>query len=120
MKITAVEYEVHQLELSEPYQIAYETISAVENVVLKIITDTGIVGHGLAAPDMEITGENASDVVAAIRDHVEPMLKGEDPLRRARWLHMIREHESIGSSARAMVDMALYDLLGQRAQLPLG
>jgi len=119
MKISDVEYEVHRMELSEPYQIAYETVSHCDNITLKLITDSGLVGYGLAAPDKEITNESAEDVVNSITDFITPLLKGEHPFRISYWMRALKENPKIGSSAKAMVDIALHDLLARKARLPL-
>ena len=51
MKITQVSFERFDLELTEPYTIAYETISEATNYVLRLETDSGYTGFGCAAPD---------------------------------------------------------------------
>ena len=107
------------MELSEPYQIAYETVSHCDNITLKLITDSGLVGYGLAAPDKEITNESAEDVVNSITDFITPLLKGEHPFRISYWMRALKENPKIGSSAKAMVDIALHDLLARKARLPL-
>ncbi|GAA4822491.1 dipeptide epimerase [Algivirga pacifica] len=119
MKIKAIEYELHNLKLSEPYQIAYETVDSCQNITLKVITDTGLVGYGIAAPDWEVTGEYSEDVISMVKDVMQPMLLGEDPLQRTRWMDELKQTTQVGSSARAMLDLALHDLLGKYAKLPL-
>lgn len=108
-----------RLPLREPYEIAYETVSAGESVFLRIGTDAGIAGFGCAAPDLQVTGETAGDVLAAVERVIEPALRGEDPLLRSALLRPIGAELAGRPSARAMVDMALHDLLGKRAGLPL-
>jgi L-alanine-DL-glutamate epimerase-like enolase superfamily enzyme len=119
MKITSVESGEVTFKLSEPYTIAYETIDTAENVFLRIGTDGDIVGFGCAAPDLEVTGETARTVTAAIHDVVEPALRGSDPLRPAMLMERLRKPLEVQPSARAAVDMALYDILGKQARLPL-
>ena len=53
MKITNVSYERLDLQLTEPYTIAYETVDSTTNFILKIETDSHLVGYGCAAPDLE-------------------------------------------------------------------
>ncbi len=117
MRITHVEYERYDLELIEPYTIAYETIGKATNFALRLITDTGLRGYGLGAPDLVVTGEIASDVEAAIGNTIVPALLNAKPFHYARILEELRE--VLGSSALCMVDNALYDLVAKAAGVPL-
>ncbi|MGD9253723.1 MAG: dipeptide epimerase [Holophagae bacterium] len=119
MKIRSVEVGEVTLRLSDPYTIAYETIDTAPNVFVRIETDGEYVGFGCAVPDMEVTGESAATVVTAFNEIVEPSLKGSDPLRHAMLMERLRKPLADQPSARAAVDMALYDILGKRAGLPL-
>jgi L-alanine-DL-glutamate epimerase-like enolase superfamily enzyme len=119
MKITAIEAGAVTLKLSEPYTIAYETVEVAENVFVRIETDGDLVGFGCAAPDMEVTGESSDSLVAAMRDVVEPALRRSDPLRHSMLMERLRNPLARQPSARAAVDMALFDILGKQAQLPL-
>ena len=119
MKITNIEAWEVRMKLREPYTIAYETCSSADNVFLRIETDKGITGYGCAAPDPQITGETADTVIGACDAVIKPGLKGSDPLRAAFLLSRLREPLKSRPSARAMVDMALYDILGKTAGLPV-
>ena len=119
MKITAVDVGGVTFKLSEPYTIAYETIDTAHNVFVRIETDGDVVGFGCAAPDEEVTGESSESVVGAIRDIAEPALKGSDPLRLAMIMERLNKPLERHSSARAAVDMALHDILGKKAGIPL-
>jgi L-alanine-DL-glutamate epimerase-like enolase superfamily enzyme len=117
MRITDVAYERHDLALTEPYTIAYQTISAATNFILRLETDWGLIGFGCAAPDQVVTGEEAAEVEEAIKTIIEPGLRGEHVFTYARILE--RLGGKIGPSALAMVDAALYDLIAKRAGVPL-
>jgi L-alanine-DL-glutamate epimerase-like enolase superfamily enzyme len=119
MKITRIEAEALALTLAEPYTIAYETVASAPNVLVRIETDAGLIGWGCAAPDLEVTGETSDSVLAAIGDRAEPALRGSDPLRLAMLMERLREPLAGDPSARAAIDMALYDILGKRAGLPV-
>jgi L-alanine-DL-glutamate epimerase-like enolase superfamily enzyme len=119
MKITRVDPWPVTMTLAEPYTIAYESVSKTTNVFLRFETNKGIVGYGCAAPDREITGETAESVLAAVRDVIEPALVGSDPLRAALLLERVSAPLETQPTARAAVDMALYDILGKVAGLPL-
>lgn len=107
------------MRLSQAYAIAYESVSSTTNVFLRIETDGKAVGRGCAAPDAGVTGEEATEVLRAIREAGEALLVGEDPLRPALLMERLRPALSTLPSARAAIDMALWDLMGQAAGLPV-
>jgi L-alanine-DL-glutamate epimerase-like enolase superfamily enzyme len=119
MKITGVDAVEVKLRLEQPYTIAYESVESVTNVFLRIETNTKISGLGCAAPDLAVTGETATSVLDAIRNVVDSELRGSDPLRLSMLLERLREPLTTQPSARSAVDMALHDILGKRAGLPL-
>lgn len=119
MKITRIEVGEVRFRLSEPYAIAYEKIESVSNVFISIETDGEHAGFGCAAPDRAVTGESVHSVINAIKDVAEPAIRGSDPLRIARLLEELREPLGAHPAARAAIDMALHDILGKKAGLPL-
>ena len=119
MKITAFDYKPIVMPLSVPYTIAYETVTAAVNILLRIETDSGLVGFGCAAPDKPVTGETPESVAAEFEAVVRPLLLGADALRWMTLLESLKQSLPDKASARAAVDMALLDLLGKRANLPL-
>jgi L-alanine-DL-glutamate epimerase-like enolase superfamily enzyme len=107
------------MKLKEPYRIAYEIVSSTTNIFLRMDTDKNITGYGCAAPDEAITGENANSVLQAITKIGDTVLRGADPLRITKILETIRLSLKDFPSSRAAIDMALHDVLGKRAGLPL-
>lgn len=119
MKITRLEAWPLLMRLAEPYTISYETVEATTNVFLRMETNSGITGHGCAVPDQQITGETAEDVLKTLRDLIGPSIRGSDPLRPAMILERLKAEWPSHPSARAAVDMALFDILGKVSHLPL-
>lgn len=119
MTITNVGYERLELELQIPYTIAYEEISQATNFILKIETDSGIVGFGCAAPDITVTHESAEDVEHAVQNIIIPILKGRNPFMGSLILEELSQQLAQKSSALAMVDMALLDISAKKMQVPL-
>lgn len=119
MEITRVKVWPVEMRLEEPYTIAYETVARVVNVFIRIETNTGVVGYGCASPDKEVTGETPESVMEAVGEIYLPLLKGADPVRIARLIEMIRTTLKTKPSAVALVDIALHDILGKVAGLPL-
>lgn len=119
MRITKVSYERLDLQLSEPYTIAYETISKTTNFILKLETDTALVGYGCAAPDQEVTQESAAAVEEALKQTIIPYLKHKNPFHYARIIDDLRGMQIGKSAALAMVDLALLDLVSRKCDVPL-
>ncbi len=113
MRIVRVDVERLALELREPYTIAYETVTAVDNVLVRLVTDGPHTGLGVAAPDPGVTGETLDQAVASAGSLD---LVGLDPLR---WMAVLAsQHATVGPSVRAAVDQALLDLRAKVAGLP--
>jgi L-alanine-DL-glutamate epimerase-like enolase superfamily enzyme len=119
MRITSLEAWPVPLQLAEPYTIAYERIDSVTNIFLRVETDRGIIGYGCAAPDLQVTAETPESVLQICDDFIKPQLVKSDPLRITRLSEKLKPELAKHPSAAAMVDMALYDILGKAARIPL-
>jgi L-alanine-DL-glutamate epimerase-like enolase superfamily enzyme len=105
--------------LREPYSIAYESVDKVDNIFIKITTADGYLGWGCAAPVKSVTNETTKDVMDSFTNLIEPFLKGEDVFRYAYLMENLKKEIPDKPSARAMVDMALHDLLSQKMGVSL-
>ncbi len=119
MKITRIEAWPVTMRLEEPYTIAYQTIDKAVNVFVRIYTNDHYYGFGCAAPDKEITKETPENVLSVIENIVIPLIKDSDPLRPVMLLERLRSKMAEHPSALAAIDMALYDIMGKYARLPL-
>jgi len=118
LKITDVEIFLFDIPLSSPFRIAIGEMKAANDLLIRIRTDQGIVGLGEACPFPPITGETqATNAAAAIS--IRDMLVGEDPLAIDALLRKIGPLVHSNPSAVAAFDMALHDILGKAAGLPL-
>lgn len=119
MKIINCEVWPVALTLEEPFTIAYSTMETAVNYFIRIDTDAGISGFGCSAFDEEVTGENEHTVGTALRDVAVPMLLGEDPLSYGALLDRLHGQIPDQPTAMASVDMALFDIVGKKAGMPL-
>lgn len=120
MRITRARLQRYDLRLKEPYTIAYETVSEAVNYVLLLETqESGLTGYGCAAPDLTITSETPETFEKAFENVVKPALEGADPFYISRILQELKDQGEAGPSCRAMVDMALRDLMAKAAGQPL-
>ena len=107
------------LPLKHPYSIAYQNISEAKVIFLRIETRDGINGFGCASPEEAITGENFDAARELLEGEIRERLKGQDPLRRGMILGRLAESTARFPSVRGAVDMALLDILGKKARLPV-
>ncbi|WP_378185904.1 mandelate racemase/muconate lactonizing enzyme family protein [Aquimarina sp. W85] len=119
MKITQVSYERLDINLATPYIIAYETVAKATNFILKIETNTTTIGYGCAAPDSVVTGETPDQVETAIKTIIIPYLIGKNPFLTVKILEDLKLVMKGSSSALAMVDIALHDLISRKLNIPL-
>ena len=119
MKIQSIEYFKVEMPLAIPYTIAYETVDHATNIILKLTTNTGLTSWGCASPDKQVTLESVDDVLQNIENVVVPLLKNQSPFQISKVNHLLKQQLNKSSSTLAIVDMALYDMLARKAQLPL-
>ena len=119
MRIKTVEAWAVEMKLAEPYTIAYETVDHTTNVFMRVETTNGKVGYGCAAPDLEVTGETAQTVLDDVESEIAPSVTGSDPLRIAMLLARLEPKLHDHPSALALIDIALHDLMGRVAGVPL-
>jgi L-alanine-DL-glutamate epimerase-like enolase superfamily enzyme len=119
MRITRVEVWSVSIPLNEPYTVAYAHTEAAINVFLRLHTDAGLVGLGSANPDPEVTGETPELVERLLSGAAREELVGADPLARTHVLPRVAAALGKAPATLAAVDMALFDLLGKVAGLPV-
>ncbi len=119
MKIQHIETSRRDVELSRPYTIATRTITAVELMFLRVVTDDGRVGLGSASPAENVTGESAAACWQALEEGQLDWLLGRDPRHLGALCRQAKRSLRSTPAARAAVDMALYDLFAQIVGVPL-
>lgn len=118
MKITHATCWREAVPLTRPYTIAFATRDAVDLLFAHIETDEGHVGLGSASPAPDITGEDEDASFGALASGLKE-LHGEDPRHLGRLCHQTADRLPEAPAARAAIDMALHDLLGQILGVPV-
>ncbi|MCI5847156.1 MAG: dipeptide epimerase [Candidatus Limiplasma sp.] len=119
MKITDIRLGILSVPLRVPFKTALRTVDGVQDVVVEIHTDTGAVGYGEAPPTGVITGDTTGGIIGAIRDHIGKTIQGRDVDDLEDLLKAVQDCMVHNTSAKAAVDMALWDLYGQKYQIPV-
>lgn len=118
MNISSITASPVELHLKEPFSIANETVDKAVNVFIRVETSRGIIGWGCATPD-SVTAETEDSVLTVLKTTFKDLLLGRDPTSINRLNEEIEENLKDNPSAKAGVNMALYDILGKAAQMPL-
>jgi L-alanine-DL-glutamate epimerase-like enolase superfamily enzyme len=119
MKIQRIQLALLRVPLRTPFRTALRTVEAVEDVVVIVTTDTGHVGYGEAPPTAVITGDTRGSIVEAIGKVIGPRLLGQDVADLNRLTGLVQGAMQHNVSAKAALEIALYDLWGQLYGAPL-
>ena len=114
MKIEKVETKVEYIPLKTPFVTALRRVETIEFVRVFVTCDDGSVGIGEAPATFAITGEDIEKIMASIA-FVRKSLLGVTLKDAMRILHA----SSIGSSAKAALDMAFVSLLAKEQKQSL-
>lgn len=110
--------EVH-IPLVRPFKTALRTVTNVEDIIVKIETEDGMVGFGEAPPTAVITGDTKGSIATAIMDVIRPNLIGMSIDGLEDIFHKLDTCILKNTSAKAAVDMAIYDLYAKSLNRPL-
>ncbi|WP_449622616.1 mandelate racemase/muconate lactonizing enzyme family protein [Robertmurraya sp. Marseille-Q9965] len=119
MNIMSIDTYKVSVPLIKPFKTALRTVVVADSMIVKITCDNGVVGWGEAPPTHVITGESLSSIEAAIQQVMKPALLGKSLLNYEALFHELSSVMIGNSSAKAAIDMALYDCLAQNCHLPL-
>ncbi|KIL38943.1 L-alanine-DL-glutamate epimerase [Gordoniibacillus kamchatkensis] len=119
MIIQSVEVLRQSTPLKKPFKTALRTVHEAESIIVRIQTDSGAVGWGEAPATVVITGDSLESIRAAIVNIFTPLLVGKSLLAYERILQDVHQSMIGSSSAKAAVDMAVYDLVAQHCGVPL-
>jgi muconate cycloisomerase len=107
------------LPLKKPVKMAGETVTHARNILVRVEAADGTVGWGEASSAPTMTGDTLGGLNAAVRDHLAPLLIGEDAWMRPVLMQRLRTALHGNTGAHSAVEMALLDLAGQASGLPL-
>ena len=119
MKIQSIETFEVSVPLVKPFKTALRTVTTAHSIYVVMTDEAGRKGYGEAPPTHVITGETLISIKHTIDAILAPALIGKD-LANAEQLFTILHETIIGNtSAKAALDMAIFDLLAQQVNQPL-
>lgn len=112
MKITRIETIPFAIPYRKALRFASGEVGTAEHVLVRVRTEDGITGTAEAPPRPFTYGETQASIIAVIDTVFAPQILGESALRReAIWTRLAR---TVGNpTAKAALDMALWDVIGQ-------
>lgn len=120
MKITRIETLIVDIPLIRPHKLSMVSITENSSVIVRIHTDTGVIGLGEATAigGPSWAAESVETMKTVIDLYLAPALIGTDPSRPADWLAVaarVRGNEF----AKSAVEMALMDATARAMDVPL-
>ena len=103
------------LPLNSPMKMAGVTIEKAENLLVRVEAASGAVGWGEAPSAPTMTGDTLGGLVAAVRDHLGPLLIGKDVRPQHDHRPLLQRALTGNSGAHSALEMALFDLAGHAA-----
>lgn len=119
MRIQDIAVSRHAIPLKKPFKTALRTVDVAYLVVVQVTCDNGIIGYGEAPPTVVITGDSLESIESAIVHTIKPALIGKNLICYEQIFQLLHKVLVGNPSAKAAVDMALYDCIAQNAGLPL-
>lgn len=121
MKITEVECIPLAMPLKKPLRLPNVTITCLNTVLLRIHTDTGLVGVAESGDTSSwYRGESQASIISMICDIFAPrILLGENPVNLEKIVGAMDTLARDNNQAKALVDCALHDLKGHALDVPV-
>ncbi|WP_404290004.1 mandelate racemase/muconate lactonizing enzyme family protein [Glutamicibacter arilaitensis] len=121
MKITEIELIPVSTPLVKAFHMPGTEITHIHSVVMRIFTDTGVVGIGDCGDTSTwYRGETPESITAMIANHIAPrFLIGQDPTNIEKIVGQMDTFVRDNNQAKALVDFALHDLKGKVANMPV-
>lgn len=118
-KVKITHTEIYRFSIPmEPFTIATGTMSAAQNVLIKLFTDTGLFGWGECSAFPYITGETQDTCLVMAREFAA-MWKGREAADIAARMQELDAVAARNYTIKSGFDMALYDLNAKAAGVPL-
>lgn len=118
LRIKSITAEIVNLGLTKPYAIAYKTVDSVANVIVRVESESGLIGYGAANPSSYVVGEENEDVIRQLTDEKLEIFIGRDLTRFYELIGDVQNHfTSVG--ARIALEIAFHDLFTSHLGIPM-
>lgn len=118
MHVKSIEPIAVSLPMLKPVIMAGEEVRRADNVLVRIETDTGLVGWGEAASAPVMTGDTLGSLVSAVH-YIEPALRGRAAADIDGAIAAMDSRIYGNHGAKAAIEIALHDLTGRATTMPM-
>ena len=107
------------IPLNKPVVMAGVRIEISYNLLVRAEAANGLVGWGEASVAPTMTGDVLPGMVAAVNEHLAPLVTGKDALKRAELAHICAHALHHNGGSKCAVDAAIADLVGRHLKVSL-
>lgn len=119
LKIIGIHFKRLTVPLKTPFKTAVRSVDCLDDLVVILKTDGELSGFGSAPSTPMITGETHQTIETVIKSHIFPAIK-DNPIEAIDVNCRHTQNAIVGNaSAKAAVEIALYDLWSKYLGLPL-
>jgi len=118
MRIRSITPMTVRLPLTKPLKLSDMTLATADNLLVRVVDSDGNVGWGEAASAPTMTGETPESMLAAAK-FMLPRLVGHEVEDLSAFGHFLDGLMYGNAGAKSAIDMAIYDLAGKRAGVPV-
>jgi muconate cycloisomerase len=118
MHIETMEVLPITMTLRAPIPMSSGVIERTGNVVVKLLSDDGLVGWGEGVEAPALTHQRQADVVADLVA-LTPLVEGSDPMRLAELWSRLTAAGEAAATAIGAIDIAVHDLVGKSLGVPV-
>ena len=119
MKLKEIAIGYIEIPLVTPFKTALRTVNSVNDLIVKVTAEDGTEGYGEAPPTAVITGDTKEAIEAAIRYYIAPSIIGMGLDDLPSIMAKMEKCLAKNTTAKAAVDIALYDLYAKLQKKPL-
>ncbi|QLE79902.1 dipeptide epimerase [Francisella sp. Scap27] len=116
-KITDVETSIIKTPLKRTFTTAVRSTNHIDSLVLRITTDDGLVGFGVAPATTAITGDTLAGMQYIVKELFAPVMIGSDIKDYKHIIASAFARVSFNTGVKMALDLALHDLLAKQQKI---
>lgn len=119
MKIAKVDVFPMRVPLKKASESAHGLVTKQDSVVIRVQTTSGEYGVGAIEPLPGYDAESKDEILDTLQKYLIPQMIGQDPFHLRKLLEMMDSQIQAHFGSKAVVEMALFDLLGKALGVPV-